>query len=198
MSATDPVSAIVLAGGRARRLGGVDKGLLDLAGKPLIAHVLGCIEPQVDEAVISANRHADRYADFGWPVIPDASVDFPGPLAGVVAGARLACHDWLLVVPCDTPFLPDNLAARMLECAHADGVRLVRAADAGRTHYAIMLVRRDLLDDLIAWLATGERRIQDWQARHRCGEVRFMQPPWAFLNINSVEDLRQAEAILAA
>lgn len=197
MTATDPVSAIVLAGGRARRLEGVDKGLVDLAGTPLIGHVIKRIAAQVDEVIISANRHADRYAAYGWPVVADASGDFPGPLAGVVAGASLARHDWLLVVPCDTPFLPDRLAARLLACAHADGVRLVRAADAGRAHYAIMLVQRALIDDLNAWLATGARRIQDWQARHRCGEVKFTQPSWAFLNINSAEDLRQAEAVLA-
>lgn len=197
MPGTDTVSAIVLAGGRAQRLGGIDKGLASLAGKPLVGHVIERIAPQVADIVISANRHGDAYAAYGWPVRSDTSVDYPGPLAGVLACAPAALHEWLLVVPCDTPFLPETLAAGMLERARTCGVKLVRAADAERIHYAIMLLHRSLLADLMTWLEAGERRVQGWQARHTPVEARFEQPPWAFLNINSAEDMRRAEACLA-
>jgi molybdopterin-guanine dinucleotide biosynthesis protein A len=195
-STTTEVSAVVLAGGRGERLGGVDKGLAPLAGKPLIAHVLARLAPQVDDIVISANRNAERYAEFGAPVVADAEADFPGPLAGILAGAARARHDWLLVVPCDTPFLPDDLGAGLLAAARAADTRLARASDGSRGHYAIMLLRRELLADLAAWLAAGERRVQAWQARHAPAEAIFADPD-AFLNLNTPDDLRLAERLLA-
>lgn len=191
-SRTEAVSAIVLAGGRAQRLGGIDKGLIELAGKPLIAHVLQRLTPQVGDIVVSANRHIETYAGFGWPVVPDTESGYPGPLAGILAGGARARHDWLLVAPCDTPFLPDTLASGMLDRARALEVPLVRARDAEQVHYAIMLLHRSLLTDLADWLAAGEHRVRAWQARHGHADVLFDQPTWAFLNINTPEDLRQA------
>lgn len=196
-SATE-IDAIILAGGRAERLGGVDKGLIDLAGRPLFDHVLACLRPQVGDIVISANRNAARYAAFGHPVVADGETDYPGPLAGILAGAKLARRDWLLVAPCDTPFLPGDIAAGLLAAAHAAGTSLARASDGTRGHYAIMLLRRELVPDLAAWLAAGERRVQAWQARHDPAEAVFMQPAHAFLNINTPEDLHQAESLLKA
>lgn len=192
----EPVSAIILAGGQAQRLGGLDKGLVELDGKRLIAHVLERLAGQVDEILISANRNLDVYADYGWPVVPDGESGYPGPLAGILAGAGQARHDWLLVVPCDTPFLPETLAERMLERGRTAAVPLVRASDAMRIHYAVMLLHRTLVADLADWLKAGERRVQAWQARHAHTEVRFEEPPWAFMNINTPEDLRQAESHL--
>jgi molybdopterin-guanine dinucleotide biosynthesis protein A len=189
------LSAVVLAGGRGERLGGMDKGLALLAGKPLIAHVLARLAPQVDDIVISANRNAERYAEFGAPVVADAEADFPGPLAGILAGAARARHDWLLVVPCDTPFLPDDLGVGLLAAARAADTRLARASDGSRGHYAIMLLRRELLADLATWLAAGERRVQAWQARHAPAEAIFADSD-AFLNLNTPDDLRLAERLL--
>jgi molybdopterin-guanine dinucleotide biosynthesis protein A len=196
VSSTTEVSAIVLAGGRAERLGGVDKGLIELAGRPLVEHVLDRVAPQVDDVVISANRNAERYAEFGHAVVADSESGYPGPLAGLLAGATRARHDWLLVVPCDTPFLPDDLVEGLLRAARAGASSLARASDGVRSHYAIMLLRRELLADLAAWLAAGERRVQAWQARHAPAEAVFTRPKHAFLNLNTAEDLRQAEALL--
>lgn len=195
---TDRVSAIVLAGGRARRMGGADKGWLDLAGRPLVARVLDRLAGQAGEVIISANRHLERYAALGWPVVPDPADDFPGPLAGIAAAGREAQGEWLLVVPCDTPFLPEDLAPRMLAEARTQDTRLVRAADHQQTHYAIMLFRRELLPDLADYLASGERRVQSWQARHHPADVVFTDPPHAFMNLNSPEDVSRAERWLTA
>jgi len=191
-----PISGILLAGGRARRLGGQDKGLIELAGRTLAARTLERLAPQVDEVLISANRHLEAYAALGARVVPDALPDFQGPLAGIAAAARQARHDWLLAVPCDVPFLPPDLAARLLGRALERGARLARAADPAQVHYTVMLLHRGLVADLEAELAQGRLRVQAWQARHACETVRFADPG-AFLNINTPEDLLGAERRLA-
>lgn len=196
-SSAEAIGAVVLAGGRATRLEGVDKGLVQLAGRPLLAHVLARLAGTVAGVAVSANRNLDAYAGFGYAVVRDASDDYPGPLAGLLAAAPLLDTPWLLCVPCDTPFLPTDLAARLYAAAQAAGSPLARAADAARAQFAVMLLRRELLDDLAAWLAAGGRRVQDWQARHAPAEARFEQPEWAFLNINDAAELRHAEAIAA-
>lgn len=192
MKAEPPISGIILAGGRARRLGGQDKGLIELAGRTLIARTLERIAPQVDEVLISANRHLEAYAALGRRVVPDSLPDFQGPLAGIVAAASHAHHEWLLTAPCDAPFLPADLAARLIARALETGTRLVRAADAHQPHYTVMLLHRSLLADLEDQLAQGLLKVQAWQARHACETVQFDDPD-AFLNINTPEDLLHAE-----
>lgn len=190
------IAAIVLAGGRGRRMDERDKGLVELAGRPLAAWVIERLRPQVGEIVVSANRNLDAYAALGCPVVADDLPGQPGPLAGILAAAGQTRADWLLVSPCDTPFLPTDLAARLLAAARSAGVELVRAADRERSHYAVMLLHRRLLDDLAAALAAGERRVQAWQARHRHADAVF-EPAEAFLNVNTGADLAEAEAWLA-
>ena len=198
MAPTEPaITGIVLAGGQARRFGGQDKGLIELAGQPLIAHVLQRLRPQVDEILISANRNAERYSAFGHPVIPDREPDFPGPLAGLLAAGQAARHDWLLVCPCDTPFLPDDLAERLIHGAQTSRADLVRAADAQQIHFTVMLMHRRLLPDLAEFIAMGQRRVEAWQGRHRPETVPFPDPE-AFANINTKDDLLGAAARLAS
>ncbi|MDD3529988.1 MAG: molybdenum cofactor guanylyltransferase [Gallionellaceae bacterium] len=188
------LAAIVLAGGRGRRMGERDKGLVELAGRPLAAWVIERLRPQATEILVSANRNPDAYATLGCPVVPDALPDQPGPLAGILAAAQRTTADWLLAVPCDTPFLPADLAARMLAVARTRGVPLVRATDGERIHYAVMLLHRRLLTDLAAALAAGERRVQAWQERHPHAEAAF-DAPMAFFNVNDADDLRRAETL---
>ena len=195
---TDSISAIVLAGGQARRMGGRDKGLIPLAGRPLIAWVLARLAAQVDEILISANRHLDDYAALGHPVVTDDLPDQRGPLAGIVAAGRRAKGRWLLVVPCDAPFLPLDLACRLLAAARADNTRLACAADARQTHHATMLLHRDLLDSVAARLAQGQLKVQAWQAGQDCAVAHFADAPHAFLNINTPDDLAVAERLAAA
>lgn len=185
MSAAE-LAAVVLAGGRGQRLGGADKGLVDYRGRPLVAWVLDALAPQAGEIVISANRNLERYAATGHRVLPDTLPGFPGPLAGVLAAMRAVAAPWLLVVPCDTPHLPHDLAARLLAAAVAAGAQIAVAADDARTHHVCFVVRTALADDLEAALARGERAVHRWQAAHRPVAVRFEAA--GFANFNQPEN----------
>lgn len=190
-----PISAVVLAGGLSRRLGGEDKGLIELEGLPLAAWVAERLRARVGEVLLNANRSLDRYAGIGYTVVPDTLSDHPGPLAGVIAAALTARQPWLLSAPCDAPFLPLDLAERLHRHALASDAPLARAADETGTHYAVMLVHRELIPDLRAFVAAGGRQVQTWQARHACATVMFDDDPYAFLNVNTPEDLRLARRL---
>ncbi|MDA8128005.1 MAG: molybdenum cofactor guanylyltransferase [Betaproteobacteria bacterium] len=181
------VAAVVLAGGQGRRMGGADKGLIDYQGRPLIEWVLATLAPQVSEIVISANRNLERYAAYGRRVLPDTLPDYPGPLAGVLAALLAVTSDWLLVVPCDTPHLPADLALRLLGAAQLKDVPLAVAEDAARVHHSCFIVRADQRDHLAAFLARGERAVRRWQATLPSATVRFDAA--AFANINRPDDL---------
>jgi len=186
--------AILLSGGRGSRLGGIEKGLAPLAGRVLIEWVIERIAPQVSELVISANHQINTYRALNWPVVADTLPDQQGPLAGILAAATALKSEWLLIVPCDTPFLPPDLVTQ-LAAATAHDTHLARATDAEQAHYAIMRLHRCLLPDMAAFLAKGQRSVQRWQARHSCAEARFPDPE-AFANLNTPEDLARAEARL--
>lgn len=190
-----PVSAIILAGGRARRFNGEDKGLITLEGRPLAAWVAERLQGHAAEIIINANRNLSAYAALGHTVVPDHLPDQPGPLAGLLAAARTARQEWLLCVPCDVPFLPLDLTMRLHDQALAGQIPLVRVADESGTHFAIMLVRRNLMPDLEAFVAGGGRQVQAWQERHPHETLYFGADPYAFLNINTQEDLRTAERV---
>jgi len=181
------VTAVILAGGQGRRMGGADKGLIDYQGRPLIEWVLAALTPQVDELVISANRNLDAYAAYGHRVLPDTLPDFPGPLAGVLAALQAVEADWLLVVPCDTPHLPADLALRLLGAAQLESLPLAVAADDARTHHSCFIVRTDQRDNLAAFLARGERAVRHWQANMPSTRVRFDAA--CFANFNQPRDL---------
>lgn len=187
------VGAVVLAGGRARRFGGQDKGLILLGGEPLAAWVIRCLRPQVHSLVLSANRNLESYAALGQ-VVTDAIPGQPGPLAGIHAGADSLGCEWALTVPCDAPFLPSDLISRLHAGALHAGVDAVYAADDRQAHYTVLLLRRALTAGIPAFLAAGGRRVQDWLAQLRARPVLFRDDPYAFFNINTPADLILAEA----
>ncbi|MBB3255660.1 molybdopterin-guanine dinucleotide biosynthesis protein A [Paraburkholderia bannensis] len=199
-SAAIPASSItglVLAGGRGQRMGGADKGLQRLHGKPLAAHVLARLAPQVGVLAISANRNREAYAALGAPwqasVLVDTLPDYPGPLAGLLAGLRAARTEWLLSAPCDSPWLPADLAMRLAEAARGRGVAIATATTtsaAGEVslHPVFALLHSSLADDLAAFLDAGERKVRAWYARHTAAEVDFADER-AFYNVNSLQDL---------
>ena len=187
MPAAERVAGVVLAGGQGRRMGGVDKGLIEYRGRPLIEWALAALTPQVDELVVSANRNLETYAAYGHRVLPDALPDFPGPLAGVLAALEAVKSEWLLVAPCDTPQLPADLARRLLTAAQQAGVPLAVAADETRVHHSCFIVRTDQRDNLAAYLARGERAVRHWQAGLASTTVRFEAA--CFANFNSPQDL---------
>jgi len=187
------ITGLVLAGGRGQRLGGVDKGLQPWHGRPLVDHAIARLAPQVGELMISANRHAADYAARGARVLADASGDFPGPLAGVLAGLRAAATPWLAVVPCDAPLLPLDLVER-LAGGLGDGRAAVVQRDRGglgpRLEPVCCLLSTALADDLAQYLGEGGRQVEAWLVRH-AAPVRFDRPEdaAAFANINTPDDL---------
>lgn len=179
------ITAVILAGGLATRLGGVDKGLQPLAGRPLVEHVLERLRPQVGEVLINCNRNAERYAAFGCRLAPDRIAGFPGPLAGLHAAMLATAAPLLLTVPCDSPYLPADLAARLL-AALADGEA---AAAAGRGREPVFaLYRRRLLPRLEGFLAGGGRKVGQWQDEVACRIADFSDHPEAFRNFNKADD----------
>ena len=191
---TFPVSAVILAGGRATRMGGEDKGWVALAGRPLIGHVLDRLRPQVDEVLINANRSQARYQALAT-VISDNNPDYLGPLAGMQAGLAAARHDWVLFVPCDGPALPHDLMSRF-HAALTPDTELVVAHDGDWLQPVVALLHKSLLPSLTLALAEGERKIDIWFARHRIAVVSFADQPDAFINLNSPAELAAYEARL--
>lgn len=186
------ITGLVLAGGRGSRMGSVDKGLALLDGRPLVDHALARLAPQVGPIVISANRHRDAYAAYGHPVEADADLNYGGPLAGLLAGLRAAATDFVAVVPCDAPFFPTDLVAR-LAVAFDDDTVDVAAARAARLHPVFCLVRTAVRDDLARSYAAGERRVTGWLAGVRHRPVSFADES-AFRNLNTIDALRDAAA----
>jgi molybdopterin-guanine dinucleotide biosynthesis protein A len=193
-----PVTAVILAGGRATRMGGQDKGLIELAGRPMIAHVLAALAPQVEWLVINANRNLDRYAGFGWPVVRDDDTGFLGPLAGLAAGMRAASSALVMTAPCDCPLLPPDLASRLHDALEREDAEIAVPHDGARLQPVFMLVRRALTDSLEAYLAGGGRKIDRWFEHHRLAQVDFSDRPDTFVNVNDPEERRAVEARLAS
>jgi len=195
------ITGLVLAGGLGRRMsadgGGVDKGLAMLRGRPMVAHVIERLAPQVGALLINVNRNAERYAAFGHPVVPDAIEGYAGPLAGLHAGLHAAKTPWVVTAPCDSPFLPEDLVARLwnaLQAAPGGPAQLAVARTGGKQpHPVFALVERALLPSLEAFLASGRRKIDAWYAPLRVVEVDFPDED-AFRNINTQEELRQNES----
>ena len=190
------IPGVILAGGQSRRMGGGDKCLLPLKGRPLLAHVIARIRPQVAALALNANGDAARFAGFGLPVVADDQADFAGPLAGILAGLDWAAEaqpetPQLLTVPADTPFLPHDLAARL---AAASNGRAVLVRSAGRVHPVVGLWPLALRDDLRKALRSeGLRKVEDWTARIGAAFVDFETAPIdPFFNVNTPDDLAAA------
>jgi molybdenum cofactor guanylyltransferase len=183
------VSGIVLAGGQGRRMGGVDKGLQLLRGRPMIEWVLERLEPQVAEIIINANQNTDTYAKYGRRVIGDEIAGFAGPLAGLHAGLKAAAHPLVVTVPCDSPFLPYDLIERLL--ASLQGHDLAVAKTGDQPHPVFALMKRQVRESLEAFLAAGGRKIDAWYAALKVVEVSFDDEADAFRNINTLEELRR-------
>ena len=182
-----PLHGLVLAGGRGTRMGGVDKGLQLLDGRPLVAHVVERLAPQVDRVRVSANRNLDAYAALGHPVLADPTgLEFAGPLAGMLAGLEAIPGDaWLLTAPCDCPRLPPDLAVRLLEAAAPHGIAFAQAAREHPTH---ALLHARLREPLRAHLEAGGRAVLRWMRSQPHGVAHFDDEA-AFANFNHLADL---------
>jgi molybdopterin-guanine dinucleotide biosynthesis protein A len=200
--ATEPqVAGVLLAGGLSRRMGGGDKNLKPLGGRPVLAHVIERVRPQVATLALNANGDPARFAEYGLPVVADTIAGFAGPLAGVLAGLDWAAEaapgcGWLLSAPTDAPFLPKDLVRRLLEpSARAD---VAVAASAGRSHPVAALWAAALRVPLRAALERGVRKVEDFTRDYRVVTVEFpTEPIDPFFNLNRPEDLEEAERLLA-
>jgi molybdopterin-guanine dinucleotide biosynthesis protein A len=187
------VTGLILAGGQGSRMGGVDKGLQPFRGRPMVAHAVERLAPQVDEVLVNANRNVEEYARFGSRVVSDEIAGFAGPLAGFERGLAHASGALVATVPCDSPFLPADLVARLraaLERANAD---LAVAKTGTQAHPVFCLMRRSVHASLTAFLASGQRKIDRWYSALAVAEVAFDDEADAFLNINTREELAQLE-----
>ena len=189
-------TGLVLAGGQARRMGGVDKGLVEIAGRPMIEHVMDALRPQVGSLLINANRNADRYAAYGFGVVPDSIEGFLGPLAGVLSALEVIDTGFLLTAPCDSPLLAPDLAACMHAALARDRADLAVAHDGERQQPVFLLLRRGLAADLRDYLAGGDRKIDLWFARHRLAEADLSHRRDSFINVNDPEERQRVEQLL--
>ena len=187
------ITGIILAGGRGSRMGYVDKGLQTFNGKAMVAHVLERLAPQVDEVLISANQSLDQYSAFGHRVIADEIAGFAGPLAGFERGLTHASFDLLVTAPCDSPFLPADLVARLHAALESDASDLSVAKTGAQAHPVFCLMRRVVLTSLRAFLASGGRKIDRWYETLKVVEVNFDDEQEAFRNINTLEEKRALE-----
>jgi molybdenum cofactor guanylyltransferase len=181
------VSGIVLAGGLGRRMGGVDKGLQALRGKPMVQWVLERLAPQVDDIVINANQNLERYRAFGRRVVADEIGGFAGPLAGLHAGLKAVQHPLAVTVPCDSPFLPADLVSRLRDAMGENDLAVAKTG--AQPHPVFALVKRHCREGLEAFLAQGGRKIDAWYASLKVVEVAFDDEADAFRNINTREEL---------
>lgn len=187
---TARITLLILAGGMGSRMGHADKGLLQLAGKPLVQHLANRYANL--PVLLSANRHLELYAQLGFTVIPDADDSYAGPLAGVVQGLHHMHSDWLLTLPCDTPFLPLDLPMRLLAATEHAQARLAFVRTPAQSHPAVMLCHYTLEPSLREFLASGERKVGLWQQNQQAIAVDFPDEQ-AFFNINTPADLQLAE-----
>ena len=187
------ITAIVLCGGRATRLGGVDKPLMTVGDKTLLGRVIDCVRPQVDALLLSCAKTTAAYEAFGYPVVEDRDAD-QGPLGGFVSTSAHVRSPWVFTTPADTPFLPDNLVASLADVCERDGAAVVTAG--GHRQNLAMLLDAEHAQSLAAFYKDGGRAIHRWLVANAITEVDF--PADGFLNVNTAEDLATAEARYAA
>lgn len=190
----EDISAVILAGGRARRMDGEDKGLIELNGRPLLDYIIRALRPQVGEILVNANRNLDRYRAFGYPVKQDMLGDFFGPLVGMATGMQATGKRYLLTVPCDSPFVPSQLAVTLYRALISESAEISVAHDGVRMQPVFALLDCQLLPSLLDYLSAGGRKIDTWYAQQRLALADFSAAPETFLNLNTPADKVELES----
>ncbi|MCY4470563.1 MAG: molybdenum cofactor guanylyltransferase [Thiotrichales bacterium] len=194
----DEITAVVLAGGKSRRMGGEDKGLVEVAGRPMVAHTIDALRPQTAEVVVNANRNAGAYRTItGCRVIADTVGDFAGPLAGMASALESSTTRLLLTAPCDSPLVTGELGPRLHAALIRDDAEIAVAHDGERMQPVFALLTRGLLPDLLAFLAAGERKIDTWYATRHAVIADFSDILDTFLNVNTPQERDRLEQRLA-
>ena len=188
---TITISAVILAGGKARRMGGQDKGLQILGKQSLIQHVINRLQPQIHQISINANKNQTEYAKFGFPVFSDELPDFQGPLSGMLTSIEKTKSDFILFTPCDTPFFPTNLLDKLKSAVENDRTLIVYACDEEREHPVFCLMSVQLKEKLRHYLASGERRLLQFMKENGGISVKFTKEEGNFENFNTLDDLKK-------
>lgn len=190
MLTSDQVTGVILAGGRSQRLGGLDKGLVEYQGRPLIEYAIAALRPQVSTIMISANRHLDRYARYGYPVLPDPWPDFRGPLAGIAAALKQAPTEYIITMPCDNPRLPANFVQLMLSTLQHSQAEACALEHQRQLEPAYVLLPTRLYQNLMDYLDSGQRAVHGWLSQLHLARARYDEDSdIKFMNINTREDL---------
>ncbi len=198
MIAVDDITGLILAGGRGSRMGGVDKGLQNHAGMPLAMHAMLRLGSQVGNLMINANRNLAAYESLGAPVWPDADGEYAGPLSGFLAGLERCETPYLVTVPCDTPNFPVDLVRRLGEGLESEGAELAMAmtldqpGSEPQLQPVFCLMKAELLESLVRFTSSGQRKIDRWTALHRCANVLFDDAS-AFFNANTAQELQSLQ-----
>jgi molybdenum cofactor guanylyltransferase len=182
------ITAVILAGGKARRMDGQDKGLITLHGRPMVDYIIRALQPQAGHILINANRNAEQYAAFGLPVIADMLGDYLGPLVGMASGMNATDTSYIVTAPCDSPFIPDNLVEMLCRALAENEADISVAHDGERMQPVFALLRCSLLPGLLAYLDEGGRKIDTWYGQQRLALADFSGSPDTFLNLNTPED----------
>ena len=185
---TNDITAVILAGGKARRMDGQDKGLITLHGRPMIDYIIRALQPQAGHILINANRNAEQYAAFGLPVIADMLGDYFGPLVGMASGMNATDTAFIVTAPCDSPFIPDNLVENLYRALAENEADISVAHDGERMQPVFALLRCSLLPSLLAYLDEGGRKIDTWYGQQRLALADFSASAETFLNLNTPED----------
>ncbi len=194
---TQNLTAVILAGGMARRMDGQDKGLIELNGRAMIEYIIDALKPQVDNIVINANRNLEQYERYGYPVVKDIMGDYFGPLVGMASGLQACDSNRILTVPCDSPFVPPVLASRLNTAMMENQADISVANDGERMQPVFAMIRRSMLNSLLAYLDDGGRKIDTWYAEHQTTQTDFSDWPNAFININTPQEKVMVEQKIA-
>ena len=201
---TQDITGLILAGGRGSRMGGADKGLENHRGLPMAMHALLRLAPQVGTVMVNANRNLGAYESMGVPVWPDSLPDYAGPLAGFLTGLEHCETPYLVTVPCDSPLFPADLVQRLAQALEAADAEIAMAATCEgaatpmglhtrlQVQPVFCLLKTELLESLVRFTQSGQRKIDKWTALHRCVEVPF-DDPQAFANANTPDELQQLQ-----
>ena len=191
-----PITGVILAGGRATRMGGEDKGLIQLHGNYLINHVITALRPQVDTLFINANRNQDRYRELtDLPIISDIIAEYPGPLAGIATGLQHATTEYVFFTPCDSPLIPEDLVARLYQAMQQQQAAISTVMIDGYLQPVFALIQRRLLPELLEFLDSGQRKVEMWYRHYPLVSVDFSDQSANFVNLNSPEELAQLDRV---
>lgn len=190
----EDITGVILAGGQARRMQGQDKGLVLLNSTPMIEYVIESLKPQVGRLLINANRNLEKYSTYGFDVISDELNGYHGPLAGMASALNKVTTPYMLTTPCDSPFIANDLAAKLINALETDGADISVAHNGERMQPVFCLMKKELLPSINNFLNKGERKIDTWFSQHKLAIADFSDNPKTFDNLNTIEDIQLIEA----